>query len=109
MDADKNRRLNKDEFVNAAQILDVDDPETREIVGTLSTSPREANSEPGQVLLNSPELTKILKALDRPQSRIWILDNEQRVRAVVGGLSTPLEQEPINESELSLFASYFVI
>lgn len=87
--------------------VDVDDPATREIVSTLSTSPREANSEPGQVLLNSPELTKILKALDRPQSRIWILDNEQRVRAVVGGLSTPLQQDAINDAELSFFARYF--
>ncbi len=87
--------------------VDVDDTESREITGTLSTSPREAGSEPGQVLLNSPELTKILKALDRPQSRIWILDNQQRVRAVVGGLSTPLVQEPINGTELSIFARQF--
>ena len=68
--------------------VDVDDEETREIHSTLSTSPQQASNEPGQILLNSPELTKILRGLDRPQSRIWILDNEQRVRAVVGGLST---------------------
>ncbi len=80
-------------------IVDVDNIETREITRTLSTSPRQADSSTGQVLLNSPELTKILKGLDRPQSRIWILDKEQRVRAVVGGLSANIEQpeEPATE------------
>ena len=85
--------------------VDVDDAETREIVNTLSTSPREADSSTGQVLLNSPELTKILKGLDRPQSRIWILDSEQRVRAVVGGLSTNLEQPEIGGDDLPFLAS----
>ena len=89
-------------------VVDVDNPETRQVVSTLSTSPREANSKPGQVLLNSPELTKILKALDRPHSRIWILDNDQRVRAVVGGLSAPMEETPINDAERSFFARQYL-
>ena len=84
--------------------VDVDDPETLEIEATLSTSPRQEGQEPGQILLNSPELTKILKGLDRPQSRIWILDREQRVRAVVGGLSDAPAQSEIDESTLSLSA-----
>ncbi len=84
--------------------VDVDDPENREIVSTLSTSPQQANSEPGQILLNSPELTKILKGLDRPQSRIWILDSEHRVRAVVGGLSSAIDQPVIDQTDLSIFA-----
>lgn len=84
--------------------VDVDDPDTPTIEATLSTSPRREGDEPGQILLNSPELTKILKGLDRPQSRIWILDREQRVRAVVGGLSAEPAQPEIDESTLSIFA-----
>lgn len=84
--------------------VDVDDAETRDIAATLSTSPRREDNEPGQILLNSPELTKILKGLDRPQSRIWILDREQRVRAVVGGLSAAPAQPAIDEARLSIFA-----
>ncbi len=84
--------------------VDVDDPVNPEVEATLSTSPQREDSEPGQILLNSPELTKILKGLDRPQSRIWILDSEQRVRAVVGGLSDPgIQPRPDNVNE-SLFA-----
>lgn len=77
-------------------VVDVDDSESREIVATLSTSPQVSGNDPGQILLSSPELTKILKGLDRPRSLIWILDKEQRVRAVVGGLSAPLDQARID-------------
>ena len=68
-------------------VVDVDNNETREISATLSTSPQISGEEPSQILISSPELTTILNGLDRPQSRIWILDKLQRVRAVVGGLS----------------------
>ncbi len=67
--------------------VDVDNEESREISSTLSISPQLSGEEPSQILIASPVLTKILKGLDRPQSRIWILDKFQRVRAVVGGLS----------------------
>ena len=87
--------------------IDVDTPEEREISNILSTSPQISGSEPAQILLNSPELTKILKGLDRPQSRIWVLDNQQRVRTVVGGLSkvsttqaTPSEEDTFWLSDL---------
>jgi dedicated sortase system histidine kinase len=78
---------------------DVDDAESREIVGVLSTSPQVSGEEPAQILITSPELTKILKGLDRPQSRIWILDRLQRVRAVVGGLSAAPAQDPSADEE----------
>ncbi len=78
--------------------VDVDNSHSREIIATLSTSPQ-ISGEPAQILITSPELTKILKGLDRPQSRIWILDKLQRVRAVVGGLSAALPPEPALEEE----------
>ena len=87
--------------------VDVDNAETREITATLSTSPQQADDRPGQILLNSPELTKILRGLDRPQSRIWILDNQQRVRAVVGGLSTVAETPAIDEQQLPFLANLY--
>ena len=83
-------------------VVDVDDPEQREISATLSTSPQVSGSDPAQILLSSPELTKILKGLDQPRSLIWILDKEQRVRAVVGGLSAPQEPgEPGEHGEIA--------
>ncbi|MDA7990336.1 MAG: ATP-binding protein [Gammaproteobacteria bacterium] len=72
-------------------VVDVDDASDRKVGAVVSTSPHAPVDAPGQILLNSPELTKILKGLDQPRSLIWILDTQQRVRAVVGGISAPRE------------------
>ena len=107
-------RIPRDELGYRSRIgffaVDVDDPETREIKGVLSTSPQiSGEEEPGQILITSPELTKILKGLDRPQSRIWILDNLQRVRAVVGGLSATPPKDPSIEEDQNWLARAFKI
>lgn len=73
----------------AFQVADVDDPEQRKIASTLSTAPTRGGETTHRVLVHSPELAKILRGLDRPAARIWILDNQQRVRAVVGSLTDP--------------------
>ncbi len=67
--------------------VDVDDSDNREPDRIIPVSPQISGKQPSQILITSPELTRILTGLDQPQSRIWILDNLQRVRAVVGGLS----------------------
>ena len=76
-------------------VVDVDDPEEREIRRIIATTPGLTGAgRVGEIFLHSPELQRILQALDRPQARIWILDNSRRVRAVVGGLdSEPLARE----------------
>lgn len=77
--------------------VDVDDPDNRELDRIIPVSPQISGKQPSQVLITSPELTRILQGLDQPQSRIWILDNLQRVRAVVGGLTSPPSQTPREE------------
>ena len=78
--------------------VDVDDPDNREIDKVIPISPQISGKQSSQILITSPELTRILKGLDQPQSRIWILDNLQRVRAVVGGLS-PFPSQTAPEEE----------
>ncbi len=77
-------------------LIDVDDLETRELKSQISTYPLAENNQPGRVLLTSPELTGLLRGLNQPNSRIWILDDQQQVRAVVGGLAPPVavDDEP---------------
>ena len=82
--------------------VDVDDPDNRESDKIIPVSPQISGKQPSQILITSPELTRILKGLDQPQSRIWILDNLQRVRAVVGGLSSsPSQTAPEEEGTLA--------
>ena len=67
-------------------VVDVDNPESREIRQIITTSPRESGEEPTQVIVRSPGLTKILEGLGLLRSRIWILDRQRQVRSVVGNL-----------------------
>ncbi|MEE9446425.1 MAG: ATP-binding protein [Arenicellales bacterium] len=67
-------------------VMDVDDIETRELRAQISTYPLAENTQPGRVLLTSPEITQLLRGLNQPNSRIWVVDKQQQVRAVVGGL-----------------------
>ncbi len=70
-------------------VIDVDDPEGRELRAQISTYPQAENTQPGRVLLTSPEITQLLRGLNQPNSRIWVIDKQQQVRAIVGGLSPP--------------------
>ena len=78
-------------------IIDVDDPETRELRAQISTYPQAENTQPGRVLLTSPEITQLLRGLNQPNSRIWVIDKQQQVRAVVGGLTPPRAVEEPDE------------
>lgn len=69
-------------------VADVDDPDTLVVDELVSTTPQESDDRLPRVLTQSPELAKILSALDRPDTRIWVLDQDKRVRVVVGNIAT---------------------
>lgn len=71
-------------------VADVDDPAERQVAKRLSSSSKDLAQEPplNRLFLHSPEIAKILRGLDRPVTRIWIMDRKQRVRAVVGNLTS---------------------
>jgi dedicated sortase system histidine kinase len=76
-------------------VSDVDDPEQRIIERVLISSKSSESDEPlSRLLIHSPEVAKILRGLDRPVARIWVLDRQQQVRAVVGKLSSDKPTEP---------------
>lgn len=72
------------------QVVDVDDNENRKIAKKISTTSinQEEGAEFAKVLLQTPEIDNILKALKRSDARIWVLDSDKKVRAVVGNLSS---------------------
>jgi dedicated sortase system histidine kinase len=71
-------------------VADVDDAEQRQVVKRLSSSSRDLERGPpvNRLFIHSPEIAKILRGLDRPVTRVWVLDRQQRVRAVVGNLAS---------------------
>ncbi|HBE92261.1 MAG TPA: proteobacterial dedicated sortase system histidine kinase [Gammaproteobacteria bacterium] len=72
----------------ALAIADVDDVKERTITSLVSTSPTRKSTQLGRVLTPAPEIDRILHALDKPGTRIWVIDQFKRVRAVVGDLSS---------------------
>lgn len=82
------RRMVSGDARLALAIADVDDPKDRELTSLISTSPTRKIAELGRVLIPAPEIERILHALDKPGTRIWVVDRFKRVRAVVGDLSS---------------------
>jgi two-component system, OmpR family, sensor histidine kinase ChvG len=70
-------------------LVDVDDPETRTLVGRLGTASTATRDELRTVLVPSPEISDLIRGLGRASSRIWVLDVNRRVLAHAGTLRRP--------------------
>jgi dedicated sortase system histidine kinase len=70
------------------QVVDVDDWEQPGNASIIATTPQSETDELSKLLVQSPEIAKILSGLERADTRIWVLDNQKRVRTVVGNIVT---------------------
>jgi len=57
----------------------------------ISTINPERTAELNKILLRSPQIEKILKGLDKPAGRVWVLDQYHRVRALTGSVQNVKE------------------
>jgi dedicated sortase system histidine kinase len=78
-------------------VVDVDDPETRTLVGQLGTAGTTTREALRTVLVPSPEISGLIRGLGRASSRIWVLDVNRRVLAHAGTLRRPAP-EPADDS-----------
>lgn len=78
-------------------VVDIDDTNSFAIESIIPTTPPTDNDGLYRVLVQSPEIAKILKGLDRADTRIWVIDKEKRPRAVVGNLITADDTEPLSK------------
>ena len=67
-------------------VVDVDDTQTLDISAIVPTTPQSENDDLSRLTVQSPELAKILRALNRTDTRIWVIDEGKRVRTVVGNV-----------------------
>jgi two-component system, OmpR family, sensor histidine kinase ChvG len=84
----------------AFAVADVNDPATREIVTVVGTADPGRIDQIGWLLPPSTSIIDILKSLNRPHSRILIVDSNQHVRASYGSLKTGDEEVPVSEKGL---------
>lgn len=76
----------------AFSITDVDDPQTRTIKSIIGTANIEKQDRMGWLLSPSVTIEEILKTLNRPRSRIHIVDSNQHIRASYGTLEAQEEE-----------------
>jgi len=84
----------------AFAVADVDDIDTRQITSMIGTATPEDPQKLGWLLSPSKTIEHILQSLGRPQSRILIVDSNQRVRASFGSLNP--EKQPDDEEKKPL-------
>jgi two-component system, OmpR family, sensor histidine kinase ChvG len=86
-------------------IVDVDSPEIRLPRDMIKTYPEADDEQLSRVMILSPEIARILGGLNTQIARIWILDTEQRVRAVVGNPGTNIPSKPESRSFFDSFGN----
>lgn len=75
----------------AFAIADVDNEQTGEIKTVISTSNPEKSEKLGWLLPISNEIVEILESMNKPGSRIHVVDTSKRVRASIGDLTADPE------------------
>lgn len=86
--------------------VDVDDPDTREVVATTQTLPTAGKESFNLVVLRSPELLNIIQGLGYSGARILVIDAEKRVRAEVGS-SLTVVTDSAEPSASQIFGAMF--
>lgn len=84
-------------------IADVDDPETGETKSQIGTSADV--TEPGSIIIPSPQLDAILQRIDEPASRTWIVDRYDRVMALTGNINQ-LTPEVEKQTDRSIYSGF---
>ena len=78
----------------AFAVADVNDPVTRDIETIIGTADPGRIDQIGWLLPPSTSIIDILKSLNRPHSRILIVDSNQHIRASYGSLKTGDDEVP---------------
>lgn len=78
----------------ALAVVDVDSPETREVVGRLESSGMETPSALALVIAPSPEMGDLLASLAGPRTQFWVVDTGKHILAHAGSLAAEEARPP---------------
>ncbi len=90
----------------AIAVVDVDDANTGKIKNIVANANTEQADKLGTVIIPTPQMESLLARLKRPQNRIWIVNNNQRVIGMAGDLHqiTSAQSKQQNPDDTSLFS-----
>lgn len=89
----------------AFTIGDVDDPFSRDIETIIGTANTEKAEKIGWLLSPSTSIVEILESLNRPQSKIQIVDSNQHIRASYGSLKKQKDEDRERAGETVFFST----
>jgi signal transduction histidine kinase len=82
-------------------VVDVDSPETRQVVGRLEARGMEVPGDLAVVLAPSPEMGDLLDSLAGPQTQVWVIDTGKHILAHAGSLAPEVAEASPGERERS--------
>jgi len=88
----------------AFAVADVDEQTSLNVARVVASAPGTDDEAPARVQLHSPEFARILKGLDRPAARTWIIDRARRVHGVAGSLFVATPESEYSTGELRDFS-----
>ncbi|MDJ0623911.1 MAG: ATP-binding protein [Desulfocapsaceae bacterium] len=90
----------------AFAIADVDDETSRTTTSVIGTASINDPEKMGWLLTQSTHIESILASLNRPQSKIQIVDSSQHIRASFGSLTSTAESSPEKRPTAAPFAIF---
>lgn len=97
------RAMIKDKLAFA--IADVDDSQTRQIKYLVATAGTKRIEDLGTILTPSPDIEKIITALDKGNSRIWVINRNRHVLALAGSLTHQNPDVTTEQDNQNIFAA----
>ncbi len=76
----------------AFAVADIDDAETRKLEGLAATANTERVAGLGTIAIPAAEMASLLQRLQQAQSRLWVVDADNRVIGLSDDLNKPAEQ-----------------
>ena len=86
-------RLIRENTALSFSIIDIDDPETRELNTEIGTFKEWTEAYMNRVFLPAPSMERMINAIDLPDARFSITDRHRRVVATTGSLLTTITRE----------------
>jgi len=87
-------------------IADIDDPVQRKVEDIIASANTEHAAALGTIVIPTTEMETLLQRLQKPQSRVWVIDADYRVIGLTDNLNTSEKYPADQEQQRSLFSNF---
>ena len=92
----------------ALAVVDIDDAATRSVEAVVASANTEQLNALGSIVIPTAEMAMLLRRLQTPQSRLWVVDADNRVVGLTDSLNKPMALPVSHTEERSFFSNSFL-